>query len=144
MATKQEAMERMGEVPLLSSCSQNELETIFRQANVVKYADGTEMAIEGKKGFGFHLIMEGKAKVVRGGRTITTLGPGDFFGEMSFIDDSPRSASIVADGPIESLVVPGWEFKPIVRNNPGLAWKLIVHLTGRLREEQSARDEATA
>lgn len=144
MVTKKVAIEKLGDVPLFATASQKDLASIFDLARVVQYGDGVSLVSEGETGFGFHLILEGEVKVVRKGRTVATLGSGDFFGEMSLIDDQPRSASIVATGSVESLVLGGWEFKPMLKKNPTLAWKLLVHLTGRLRDEQSARDAATS
>ena len=48
-------------------------------------------------------MLEGYAKVSRGGRTITRLGPGDFFGDTAMLDGRPRTASVVADGPVRCL-----------------------------------------
>lgn len=143
MTSKSEGLAALQTVPIFSSLSQDELEKVFDLARVVRYEDGRSIITQGKTGFGFHLILSGSAKVVRGDNTVATLGPGDFFGEMSFIDDQPRSASVVAEGELESLVLGGWEFKPLLRSHPDLAWKLLVHLTGRLREEQSSVDAAT-
>lgn len=144
MITKKDGIEALSKVPLFSGLSQKELGEVYDRARVRHYDAGTRIITEGEAGYAFHLIMTGEATVERGGKSIASLGPGKFFGEMSFIDDSPRSASIVAETPMESLILGGWELKPMVKANPNLAWKLIVHLTGRLREEQSARDAATA
>ena len=71
---------------------------------------------------------------------MATLGPGEFFGEMALVDDGPRSASIFADSELTTLVISKWEFRPLVKSHPELAWKLIEHLVVRLREEQTGRD----
>lgn len=143
MTTKREGLAGLQTVPIFSSLSQDELEKVFDLARVVRYEGGRSIVNQGETGFGFHLILSGDAKVVRDDNTVATLGPGDFFGEMSFIDEQPRSASVVAESELESLVLGGWEFKPLLKNNPDLAWKLLVHLTGRLRDEQTSVDAAT-
>lgn len=144
MVTKKDGIDRLARVPLFSGLSQKDLGRLFDRARVVTYHAGSDIITEGEAGFGFHLIVEGEASVKRGGRTIARLGEGNFFGEMSFIDDQPRSATIVAETEVQSLVLGGWEFKPIIKENPELAWRLLQHLTARLREEQSARDSATS
>lgn len=143
MTSKSEGLAGLQTVPIFSSLTQDELEKVFDLARVVRFEEGRSIITQGETGFGFHLIVSGSAKVVRGDNTVAVLGPGDFFGEMSFIDDQPRSASVVAESDLESLVLGGWEFKPLLRGHPDLAWKLLVHLTGRLREEQSSVDAAT-
>ena len=50
------------------------------------------------------------------------------------------SASIFADTELTTLVISKWEFRPLVKSHPELAWKLIEHLVVRLREEQTGRD----
>ncbi len=142
MVTKKDGIASLKTVPMFQRLSEDELEKVFDLARVVHYDPGTGVVTQGEIGFGFHFILSGSAEVIRNGRPVATLGPGQFFGEMSFIDDEPRSASVVAATDLESLVLGGWEFKPLVKMHPDLAWKLLVHLTGRLRQEQSAVDAA--
>ncbi|HET9203293.1 MAG TPA: cyclic nucleotide-binding domain-containing protein [Acidimicrobiia bacterium] len=140
MATKQEKLELLGAVPLFSDLSKKDLTKVLATAkDAVHHAD-QEVVTEGHGGVGFHLIVDGKVKVVRGGRNVATLGPGEFFGEMALVDDAPRSASVVADTELNTLVISKWEFRPLVKSHPEMAWKLIEHLVERVREEQTGRD----
>jgi CRP-like cAMP-binding protein len=140
LATKQEKLDLLGAVPLFSDLSKKDLERILTTSKETQHGQGDAIVTEGRGGVGFHLIMDGKAKVVRGSRTVATLGPGEFFGEMALVDDAPRSASVIADTDMETLVISKWEFRPMIRSNPELAWKLIEHLVARVREEQTGRD----
>ena len=140
LATKQEKMELLGGVPFLSDLSKRDLNKVLDIAKPTVHTEGAEVMTEGRGGVGFHLITDGKAKVQRGGRTVATLGPGEFFGEMALVDDGPRSASVLADTDLTTLVISKWEFRPLVKSHPELAWKLIEHLVVRLREEQTGRD----
>lgn len=140
MATKQEKLELLGTVPLFSDLSRKDLERVMTTSKEAVHGQGESVVTEGRGGVGFHLIIDGKAKVIRGGRTVATLGPGEFFGEMALVDDAPRSASVVADTDLVTLVISKWEFRPLIRSNPELAWKLIEHLVARVREEQTGRD----
>ena len=140
MATKQESLQLLGGVPFLSDLSKKDLAKVLTIAKPTVHSQGSEVMTEGRGGVGFHLITDGKAKVQRGGRTVATLGPGEFFGEMALVDDGPRSASVLADTELTTLVISKWEFRPLVKAHPELAWKLIEHLVVRLREEQTGRD----
>jgi CRP-like cAMP-binding protein len=140
LATKQEKLELLGTVPLFSDLSRKDLERVMTTSKEAVHGQGESVVTEGRGGVGFHLIIDGKAKVIRGGRTVATLGPGEFFGEMALVDDAPRSASVVADTDLVTLVISKWEFRPLIRSNPELAWKLIEHLVARVREEQTGRD----
>ncbi|MGH8913948.1 MAG: Crp/Fnr family transcriptional regulator [Acidimicrobiia bacterium] len=140
MATKQEKMDLLGSVPLFRGLSKKDLERILATGKDTFHSEGESIMTEGHGGVGFHLITDGKAKVVRGARTVATLGPGEFFGEMALVDDAPRSASVLAETDIETMVISKWEFRPLVKAHPELAWTLIEHLVARIREEQTGRD----
>ncbi len=140
MATKQEKLELLGAVPLFSDLTKKDLERILATTKETHHADGDSVVTEGRGGVGFHLITDGKARVVRSGRTVAHLGPGEFFGEMALVDDAPRSASVVAESELETVVISKWEFRPLLKTHPEMAWKLIEHLVARVREEQTGRD----
>ncbi|MGH8870405.1 MAG: cyclic nucleotide-binding domain-containing protein [Acidimicrobiia bacterium] len=140
MATKQEKIDLLGGVPLFSDLSKKDLSRILNTAKETVHDEGETVITEGRGGVGFHLITQGKAKVVRGGRTVAILGPGEFFGEMALVDDAPRSASVIADSELGTLAISKWEFRPLIKAHPELAWKMIEHLVVRVREEQTGRD----
>lgn len=140
LVTKQEKRDRLSGVPLFRDLSKKDLERILNTAKETFHRAGESVVTEGRGGVGFHLILDGEAKVVRGGRTAAKLGPGDFFGEMALVDDAPRSASVLAESDLTTVVLSKWEFRPIVKSHPELAWKLIEHLVARVREEQTGRD----
>lgn len=142
MASKKEKIARCGGVPLFSDLSQKDLGRIVDRTKETVHAEGKSVVTEGHGGIGFHLILDGTAKVVRGGRKVADLGPGDFFGEMTLIDGAPRSASVFATSGLTTMVLTQWEFKPLVKAQPEMAWKMLTYLTSRVREEQSARDAA--
>jgi CRP/FNR family transcriptional regulator len=59
---------------------------------------------------------------------------------MALVDDGPRSATVLADTDLFTVVLSKWEFRPLVKDHPEMAWKMIEHLVGRVREEQTGRD----
>lgn len=140
LATKKEKVEKLSSVPLFSELSQKDLGRLCDMSKETVHRAGQSVVTEGRGGVGFHLILSGEAKVVRGGRTVANLGPGDFFGEMTLIDGAPRSATVFAETDLTTAVLSQWEFRPLVKASPDMAWKLIVYLTGRVREEQKASD----
>jgi CRP/FNR family cyclic AMP-dependent transcriptional regulator len=140
LATKQEKLDLLGAVPLFNDLVKKDLEKILGTAKETHHDEGESVVTEGRGGVGFHLIIDGKAKVVRGGRTVAHLGPGEFFGEMALVDDAPRSASVFAESDLETIVISKWEFRPLLKSHPEMAWNLIEHLVARVREEQTGRD----
>lgn len=144
MATKKEKVERLARVPLFSDLSKRELGRIVENSKETVHVAGQTVVTEGHEGAGFHLILSGEASVHRGGRKVVTLGPGEYFGEMALLDGGRRTATVVAETDLVTLYIAQWGFKPLVRDNPQMAWKIVVHLTKRLREEQKGRDSLTA
>ena len=144
MYTKKERLERLSKTRLFSDLSGNDLRHVVNVSGVQTYDEGEAIIREGEGGVGFQLILEGECKVIRNDRTLAKLGPDDFFGEMALIDEGPRTATIVAATPMTTLSIASWDFRPLVKSRPEMAWKLLVHLTGRLRDEQKSRDELRA
>jgi len=66
--------------------------------------------------------------------TLAILGPGEFFGEMGLIDDSPRSASVVAMESCELLSVTKRDFKKCLAENFEMSMAVMRGLVRRLRE----------
>ncbi len=143
MATKKEKLDKLAGVPLFSELSKRDLGRILENSKEVDHAAGQTVVTQGHEGAGFHMILSGRAKVVRGGRSVAALGPGEYFGEMALLDGGRRTATVVADTDLVTLYIAQWGFKPLVRDNPQMAWKLVVQLTKRLREEQKGRDALT-
>jgi CRP/FNR family transcriptional regulator, cyclic AMP receptor protein len=139
LATKQEKLDLLGGVPLFAGLGKRDLQRIFNTAKPTEHAAGEVVLTEGQSGVGFHLIVGGEVKVITNGRTVARLGPGEFFGEMALVDDSPRMATIVAESDVSTIVISKWDFRALVKEHPELAWRLIEHLVFRVREEQSGR-----
>ncbi len=127
-------VELLKQVPLLQSLSRKELETLARSFRERTFSAGSEVTTEGKSGVGFFVIEEGSATVSVGGERRRTIGAGDYFGELALIDDSPRSATIVAEGDLKCWGLTSWEFRPLVESNAPIAWAMLQSLAKRLRE----------
>jgi len=89
---------------------------------------------QGEIGTGFFVVVDGAARVVRDGETIATIGPGDFFGELSVLDGRPRVASVIADIATTCLALPTWEFESVLRDEPSVAIAILRGLAARLRD----------
>jgi len=93
----------------------------------------------GEKTDALYIILSGKAKVViddGDGRevTLTTIGPSEFFGEMSLIDEKPRSASVEALEACEVLYISKPAFMACLKDNFDAAMLILRNVVGRLRE----------
>jgi CRP/FNR family transcriptional regulator, cyclic AMP receptor protein len=133
MATRKDALALLASVPLFEGLSKRELESIHRVAKEVHFDEGHDIVEEGATGVGFHLLLEGEAHVLIGGRKRATLRAGDYFGEMSLIDGGPRSATVRTSTPVRTLALTSWAFLPLLDKNPSIARKLLTEMSKRLR-----------
>ncbi|MGH2749154.1 MAG: cyclic nucleotide-binding domain-containing protein [Actinomycetota bacterium] len=120
-------------VPLLSACSKKELRSIANVSKVVRFEPGDVICQEGEVGVGMHMVISGQTKVQIGGRTRRRLGPGAFFGEIALLDGGPRTATVIAETPVETLFVAFWNFKTVLKREPGLAVKVLEEVCSRIR-----------
>lgn len=137
------AQELLAGVALFSTLSKRRLKKLADASRTVDHEPGKKVAAEGLGALAFHLVLEGTAVVQRHGTTLRTLGPGDYFGEISMIDGKPRSVSVLAEGPLRTLVVPHQSFTTLIESEPAIAHELLLLLCARLREAE-ARADATA
>jgi len=121
-------------VPLFHGLSAKDLGRVAKAADEVTLRAGSVIAEEGEPGDAFYLLADGAAVVNRGGKKIATLGTGDFFGEMSLLDDGPRSATVELTRDSTLLVMHRRDFAGIIADMPGVARKLLQGLAARLRE----------
>jgi CPA1 family monovalent cation:H+ antiporter len=91
----------------------------------------------GDAGRTFYVLLDGNAKVNRPGRRSVRLGAGAFFGEMALLDDSPRSADVVAAGDVLALTIDRPGFTKLLRSEPGLSQALLRTLAARLRAAEA-------
>lgn len=132
-----DAVEALKRVPLFAQLGPRELELLAKQMHARRFAEGSAVTTEGDTGAGFFVIVEGDAEVTVGGEHKTTLGPGDYFGEIALIDDGVRSASITAATDLLCYGMTPWEFRPFIEEHPEVAWALLQTVARRLREEQA-------
>jgi CRP-like cAMP-binding protein len=128
-------------VPLFAGLSQKEYSLIARSVHEVEFPEGTRLVTAGEPGGELFVIIEGNAVVTtRLGRT-ALLKAGDFFGEMSLIDDAPRSATVDATTPIRLLVLKKQDFWSVLDGQMSIVRKVMQALSQRLRNaEQASRD----
>ena len=132
-------MERLRQVPLLEDCTSRQLREIARIARVFEAPAGTVLTRVGEPGDEFFMILDGAAGVeVPTGRR-SELRPGDFFGEMSLIDEGPRSATVTAETGIRLLAITRRHFTTLLREAPGLTLKILATLSRRVRELEQSR-----
>jgi CRP/FNR family transcriptional regulator, cyclic AMP receptor protein len=130
-------------VPLFAGLKGKQLKSIASAfAKERSYKEGEVIEKEGGSAVAFYLITGGSVQVRKGDQMVSKLGKGQFFGEMALIDNQPRSATVVsAESGTKALVMPLWNFKAAITNDPKVAMGVMKELARRLRETTNALTE---
>ncbi|HET6586045.1 MAG TPA: Npt1/Npt2 family nucleotide transporter [Nannocystaceae bacterium] len=120
--------------PLFSRVPAEDLASLARMAESRIYSPGQTIVTEGELGDELYLVVYGRVTVARGGQRMTTLGPGESFGEISVLDEGPRTATVTAEEQSEVLAIASEDFYEILREQAEIAEGVIRILVKRLRE----------
>ena len=126
-------------VPLFSSVPDEQLRTLATVVTRRSLTRGATVMVAGDQTDSLYIILSGRLKVMMSdaeGKEVilSILGPGEFFGEMGLIDDSPRSASVVGIEPCELLAIAKRDFNKCLAENFEMAMAVMRGLVRRLRE----------
>jgi CRP/FNR family transcriptional regulator, cyclic AMP receptor protein len=127
------AVDTLKKVPLFADLDDKELQQIASSMRERRYSAGDTMTSEGSGGAGFFVVEEGEADVNVGGETKGSIGPGDYFGEIALINESPRTATLTARTDMVCYGMTPWDFKPLVEGNSTIAWKLLTAMAEKMR-----------
>jgi CRP-like cAMP-binding protein len=126
-------------VPKLFSCvSEDEFRTVRERLDLKSFADGEKVIEEGDSGDSLFLIESGSARVVAHlqGREVelAILGEGDVFGEVAFLTGRPRTASVIARGPLRVYEIGRLDIERIIEKNSGVLSVLEDFYESRLKD----------
>lgn len=126
-------------VPLLQSLSEIELDQLAAGSVRKNFPKGRTIVSEGEPSQSLYILLSGRAKVQRSdseGKEVilAVLGSGEFFGEMSLIDDAPRSASIITLESCDFMALNKDSFKSMLMQSPEVCMQIMRGLVKRLRE----------
>jgi CRP/FNR family cyclic AMP-dependent transcriptional regulator len=127
------------EVPLFSEMDEQEVADIRAIMQEMKFKPRQVIIREGEVGDLFYLITEGQAEIIirnADGEELVlhTVGPGDFFGELSMLTNEPRSARVRAMENLTTLALERDDFFEFLRTHTHAAIDVLVELGGRLHE----------
>ena len=126
-------------VTLLSVLGEDELALLTGVVTRKSFARGSLILAAGDATDSLYILISGRIKVFMSdldGREVilSILGPGEFFGEMGLIDNSPRSANVVALDPCELICISKRDFKRCLAENFEMAMTVMRGLVKRLRD----------
>lgn len=108
-------------VPLFEPLPPTSLEKLARAALPETVSAGTIVVAQGDRGDMFYVVLRGSFEVSADGEFVRTIGPGDFFGEIALLRESPRTATVSATTEATVLAISRMDFLSAVLGNPDSA-----------------------
>lgn len=125
-------------VPMFANIGQKSREALESIGQRRQYRKNSVMINEGDETDNLYVLLSGKANAVRSDNTgrqlvVNRFEPYDCFGEMSFLDGNPRSATIITTATCEVMVITRRQFFNLVSDKPAIAWGIISFLLAKIR-----------
>jgi CRP-like cAMP-binding protein len=136
---RKDVFDSLRAIPLFSGVSTADLESIASRLIERRYPKNATIVEEGLAGDYMYVIRQGRVKVTKASedgreKIMDFLERGAFFGEMSVLDQAPRSASVKTLESSVLLALSRRDFLDLLSTSPNLALAVIQELTRRLRE----------
>ena len=117
----------------------DEIEELIANSQVHSYLPGAILCRENAVEDRFYMILDGEAEVTKNinnseSRLLTTLAPGDFFGEMALIHNAPRAATVTAKSALTTLELDKYAFDRVIHKSTSIAMAMVSQISNRLRE----------
>ena len=129
---RDEKLDLLHRIPLFGGCDRRGLERLGQLSDEVDVPAGKVLMRQGESGSDMMVLISGSVAIERDGARVNTLGAGDFFGEIALVDGGPRTATVLAETPIEWLVLDQAALRAAIDEVPGLGWHLLHSVAARL------------
>lgn len=133
----QERVRFLRSVSFFSSLSEKDLSDIAIWSSRISYKKGDVILREGSPGKGLYILISGKADVsVKVGsekRIVGALSANDVFGEMSLIEETPRTSNVIAAGEAECIYLDAHILREKMTSHPAVMINLLKTICRRLR-----------
>jgi CRP/FNR family transcriptional regulator, cyclic AMP receptor protein len=111
----------------------NPADLFRRDSDAIQLSAGEFLFREGETGDKMYVLVEGSAEIRLGDLVLETAGPGALVGEMALIDQTPRTASVIAKTPARFAQIDQRRFHFLVQQTPNFATHVMKVLAERLR-----------
>jgi CRP-like cAMP-binding protein len=138
--TRRQTTTALAGVPLFAGFSKRDLERLAEETDVVSFKPGQAIVQEGMLGETMFVVLSGEATVMHGQRKLSSVRPGDHFGELAAIDGAPRSASVVATTPVVAIRLFRRTLFRLLKAEPQLSLKILDAMVVRLRDLSTSLD----
>jgi len=137
--SREARIRQLSRLPLFSDLPEEALSELSGLIKELNYKRNTVVISQGDDTRSLYIVLHGRLKVLasdaEGNQTIFSfLGMGDFFGELSLLDDAPRSASVVTVEDAGLLHLSHQYFNDFIHKHPEICPLIFKALTSRIRE----------
>jgi CRP/FNR family transcriptional regulator, cyclic AMP receptor protein len=135
---------RLRKIPLLSQLNDEEITLVKQEIRIRQYNKREIVLQKGGHGDGLMFLLSGQAQVIdvtEDGRAIglRMLTPGDFFGEIALINNSTRSASVIATSEVLVGFLPSPAAMHLFSHSPSVANQMLKHLAQKIQRDSEIR-----
>jgi CRP-like cAMP-binding protein len=128
----------LGRAALFSNLSRSQLVELARRTEDMEVEAGKTLAREGEIGQEFFVIVDGDVVVTKDGEEVRRLGPGEFFGEIALVWESPRrTATVTAAAPLRFFVLTRQNFRSLIAHQPEIEEKVLAALEERVKATEA-------
>jgi CRP/FNR family transcriptional regulator, cyclic AMP receptor protein len=125
-------------VPMFEGLQDRQLQRLAKRFTERSYFSGETIVTQGTLGIGLFVLESGKADAIRqfpdgSSHVVNTFGSTEFFGELSLLDDAPRTASVVAIEDTKCLVLTQLDFNSVLHEDADIPIIMLKELAKRLR-----------
>jgi len=130
--------ELLASIPLFESLTAEDLDALARRLEEIDYAAGDVIFSQGDEGSSLFIIEDGGVEISygegKGKVVLAALFTGQYFGELSLFDGSPRSATATATRRSHLIRLDRDDIVDFVNKNPPAALRIIAEMSERLRQ----------
>jgi CRP-like cAMP-binding protein len=130
-------------IPVFDGLDARDLLQIEKILHERDYRAEERIFLQGDPGLGMYIIVEGSVEIVSepGHHVLTVLHQGEFFGELALLDESPRTATAIAESPCRLLCLVQSDLYDLMDRSPKLGVKILVQLARTIGERLKKTNE---
>ncbi|HHK60642.1 MAG TPA: cyclic nucleotide-binding domain-containing protein [Desulfobacterales bacterium] len=134
-------LQQLRQIDLFARFPDAQLRALATGVEEHRYPAGHILCREGEPGTAMYILLEGRLRVFKGRRTIVTITPVDYVGEMALLEPQPRSAGVEVVEESTVLVLPAEVFHRYLADEPSCLVGLIRTLSARIRRDTAVLAE---
>ena len=150
MSKLKDEVDLLRSIPMLANLPANKLKLLAFASDMVSYSKDQVLFNQGDEADAAYIVISGSADVLVSSNgasvesKVAELGPNSFVGDMAILCDIPRTATVKANSPLETLCIRKEHMMDMIKDSPQLAMAVLEELVQRLAKTTRDLSEARA